>query len=89
MLPPVLTHRISSPTSPAEPFLARQVNRLTPDVVFSPMQTMGSWGRDYQLILTLHDLIYYDHPTPPRDLPLPIRGRGAPSTRPISRSDCC
>ncbi|SLM96415.1 glycosyltransferase family 4 protein [Brevibacterium yomogidense] len=74
MLPPVLTHRISSPTSPAEPFLARQVNRLAPDVVFSPMQTMGSWGRDYQLILTLHDLIYYDHPTPPRDLPLPIRG---------------
>lgn len=74
MLPPVVTHRVSAPTSPAEPFLAHQVNRLAPDVVFSPMQTMGSWGRDYRLILTLHDLIYYDHPTPPRDLPLPIRG---------------
>jgi glycosyltransferase involved in cell wall biosynthesis len=29
------------------------------------MQTMGSWGRKYQLILTLHDLIYYRHPAPP------------------------
>ncbi|SMY12837.1 Glycosyltransferase involved in cell wall bisynthesis [Brevibacterium jeotgali] len=74
MLPPVPTHRVSAPTSPAEPLLARQVNKLDPDIVFSPMQTMGSWGRDYQLILTLHDLIYYAYPTPPRDLPLPIRG---------------
>lgn len=73
-LPDVLTHHVTSPTSPAEPLLARQVNRLSPDVVFSPMQTMGSWGRDYRLILTLHDLIYYTHPTPPHDLPLPIRG---------------
>ena len=74
MLPDVVTHRISAPTSAAEPFVARQVNRLEPDVVFSTMQTMGSWGRDYRLILTLHDLIYYDHPTPPHDLPLPVRG---------------
>lgn len=74
MLPPVITHPVSAPTSAAEPFLARQVNRLSPDVVFSPLQTMGSRGRDYRLILTLHDLTYYDHPTPPRDLPLPIRG---------------
>lgn len=74
MLPAVPVHRVCAPTSVAEPLLARQVNRLEPDVVFSPMQTMGSWGRDYRLILTLHDLIYYDHPTPPRDLPLPIRG---------------
>ena len=73
MLPDVPLHRVSAPTSPAEPLLAREVNRLSPDVVFSPMQTMGSWGRDYRLILTLHDLIYYSHPTPPQDLPLPLR----------------
>lgn len=74
MLPAgVAAHRVSGPTSPREPFVARQVNRLEPDVVFSPMQTMGSRGRRYPLALTLHDLIYYAHPTPPRDLPGPVR----------------
>ncbi|GAA3687101.1 hypothetical protein GCM10022203_21750 [Micrococcus yunnanensis] len=67
-------HLVSGPTSPREPFVARQVARLRPDVVFSPMQTMGSWGRDYALILTLHDLIYYEHRTPPRNLPEPSGG---------------
>ena len=37
------------------------------------MQTMGSWGRKYALVLTLHDLIYYEHPTPPGFLPAPVR----------------
>ncbi len=69
-LPRVL---ISSPTGPNEPFVARQINPHSPDVVFSPMQTMGSLGRRYRLILTLHDLIYYQHRTPPRNLPAPIR----------------
>ncbi len=66
-------HLVSGPTSPREPFVARQVNRQSPDVVFSPMQTMGALGRRYPLVLTLHDLIYYAHPTPPRDLPWPVR----------------
>ncbi|WP_219420384.1 glycosyltransferase family 4 protein [Pseudonocardia nigra] len=69
----LLWHLVSSPTSVREPLVARQVRRLRPDVVFSPMQTMGSWGRDYGLVLTLHDLIYYTNRTPPRDLPAPIR----------------
>ena len=74
MLPPGLTwHLVSGPTSAREPFVARQVNRVEPDVVFSPMQTMGSVGRAYPLVLTLHDLIYYAHPTPPRDLAWPVR----------------
>ena len=74
MLPPGLPwHLVSGPTSPREPFIARQVNRVQPDVVFSPMQTMGALGRRYPLVLTLHDLIYYAHPTPPRDLPWPVR----------------
>ncbi|GIG39335.1 glycosyl transferase [Cellulomonas phragmiteti] len=72
-LPDLPWHLVSAPTSWREPFVARQVRRLRPDVVFSPMQTMGTWGRDYGLVLTLHDLIYYRHRTPPRDLPVTIR----------------
>jgi glycosyltransferase involved in cell wall biosynthesis len=72
-LPDLPWHRVSGPTSWREPFVARQVRRLRPDVVFSPMQTMGSWGRDYGLVLTLHDLIYYRHPAPPAELPAPVR----------------
>lgn len=73
MLPDLPWQLVSSPTSAREPFVARQVRRLKPDIVFSPMQTMGSWGRDYRLLLTLHDLIYYENRTPPRDLPAPVR----------------
>ncbi|MDN5699013.1 MAG: glycosyltransferase family 4 protein [Kocuria sp.] len=62
-----------SVTSPAEVLTSLELNRYRPDVVFSPMQTMGSLGRRYKLILTLHDLIYYEHPQPPSDLPLPIQ----------------
>lgn len=72
-LPPLPSVRGYSPTGPLEPLSALAVNRFRPDVVFSPMQTMGSWGRKYKLILTLHDLIYYDHPEPPGFLPAPVR----------------
>jgi glycosyltransferase involved in cell wall biosynthesis len=64
---------VSAPTSIREPLVARQVNRLAPDVVFSPMQTMGTWKRHYPVLLTLHDLIYYRHPTPPPEFATPIR----------------
>lgn len=73
LLPSLPWQLVSPPTSIREPFLALTVNRLRPDVVYSPMQTMGSWGRKYRLILTVHDLIYYRNRTPPRDLPAPIR----------------
>lgn len=73
MLPDLPWAKVSAPTSVKELFVARQVNRLEPDLVFTPMQTMGSWGRRYGLVLTLHDLIYYRNRTPPRDLPAPIR----------------
>lgn len=72
-LPDLPTVSGFSPTGPLEPLSALAVNRCRPDVVFSPMQTMGSWGRRYRLILTLHDLIYYDHPEPPGFLPAPVR----------------
>lgn len=72
-LPDLPWHLVSSPTSLREPWIARQINPLEPDAVFSPLQTMGSMGRRYGLVLTLHDLIYHRHRTPPRDLPWYIR----------------
>ncbi|GAA4037452.1 hypothetical protein GCM10023063_23010 [Arthrobacter methylotrophus] len=73
LLPDVPYVHISSPLSPRELFVAREVNRLGADVVVCPMQTMGTWGRKYGLVLTLHDLIYYEHPAPPGFLPAPVR----------------
>lgn len=54
--------------SPLEPFAALRLNRYRPDVVFSPLQTLGTFGRRYRAILTLHDLIYYRHRRPPAGL---------------------
>lgn len=62
----IITHK---PSSLREFFMARTLNHYQPDVVFSPMQLMGGWGRNYLLILTIHDLIYYEHKTPPTNLP--------------------
>jgi glycosyltransferase involved in cell wall biosynthesis len=73
LLPDVPYTIISSPLSPMELFVARKVNAIGADVVVCPMQTMGTWGRKYGLILTLHDLIYYEHSTPPGFLPAPVR----------------
>ncbi|MEZ2389618.1 glycosyltransferase family 4 protein [bacterium RCC_150] len=73
LLPDVPHVKIGSPLSPLELFVARYVNKLDPDVVVCPMQTMGSFGRKYGLVLTLHDLIYYEHPAPPTFLPAPVR----------------
>ena len=63
-----------SPTSAGEPWVARRINRLGADVVFTPLQTMGTLARRrYRLVKTLHDLIYHRHRTPPRELPGFIR----------------
>lgn len=64
---------IHAPTSWLEPFTALRLNRRRPDAVFSPMQTIGSLGRRFRLILSLHDTIYYRHRTPPRNLPAHVR----------------
>ena len=58
----VKIHRVDSWR---EPFTSSRLNKFGPDVVFSPMQTMGSFGRRFKLILTLHDMIYYVHRLPP------------------------
>ncbi len=64
---------VNSPFSARELFIARRLNALGADVVFSPMQWIGSWGRRYKLILTLQDITYYQFPKPPTFLPLAIR----------------
>lgn len=65
---------VSDPKNPwLELWLPRKLNRQGASIVFSPMQTMGSLGKRYKLILTLHDLIYYKHRTPPATLSWPIR----------------
>lgn len=47
-------------TSPLEPFIGMlSINKWKPDVVFSPMQTMGATGRKYKLVLTVHDMVFY------------------------------
>jgi glycosyltransferase involved in cell wall biosynthesis len=73
MLPDLPWAKIEPPTSLLEPLVARQVNRLHPDVVWTPMQTMGALGRRYGFVNTVHDLIYYVNRTPPRDLPQVVR----------------
>nr|BFF14077.1 hypothetical protein GCM10025699_53800 [Microbacterium flavescens] len=80
---------VRSPTSVLEPLVALQVNRLRPDVVWSPMQTMGSFRRRYPLVLTLHDLIYYTNRTPPPEFALPSGSSGGSTTSPGGRSACC
>lgn len=64
---------LNDPTSYKELFIAKKLNNLGADVVFCPMQTMGAGRRKYHLILTLHDLIYYEHKTPPTHLPPHVR----------------
>lgn len=54
--------------SPLEPIAALRLNKYRPDVLFSPLQTIGTAGRNYAAILTLHDLIYYRHRKPPTNL---------------------
>lgn len=63
-----------SPSSPLDAWVApRAINRLEPDVVFTPLQTMGPYLRRYRLVTTIHDLIYFRHRTPPRHLPPVLR----------------
>lgn len=67
LLPDLPWARTRPPAHPLEPLIPRIVHRLRPDVVFCPLQTSGSIGRRYGLVLTLHDLIYYRHRTPPAE----------------------
>lgn len=72
---PDLPWVISRPgTSLLEPWIALlTLNREHPDVVFSPMQTIGSIGRRFKLVLTLHDMVFYRTRTPPKEFSWAIR----------------
>ena len=48
-----------------ELFSTRKLNREEIKVLFSPMQTTSGLGRNFRLVYTLHDLIYYRHRNPP------------------------
>ena len=73
MLPELPWIMGTDPTAASEPWISRRINPHHPDVVFTPMQTMGPGGRSYALVTTVHDLIYYTHRTPPRDLNVALR----------------
>jgi len=60
--------KIHPPISPLEPFTSIILNKFKPDVVFSPLFSMGTIGRKFKLILTSHDMIYIHHPEPPLDI---------------------
>jgi glycosyltransferase involved in cell wall biosynthesis len=64
---------VNDPTSIRELTLARRLNKAGASAVFSPMQTTSALGRRYQLISTVHDLIYYRRRKPPTFLPWPVR----------------
>ncbi len=49
--------------------LAHRINRAGYALVYSPFFVMGSLGKRYRLVLTIHDMIYFTHTTPPQWLP--------------------
>ena len=65
-LPEGCDHIVECPVdSPRELGFAKRMNARGASLVFSPMQTTGGIGRKFKLVLTIHDLIYYRHRTPP------------------------
>jgi glycosyltransferase involved in cell wall biosynthesis len=74
MLPPNMPYiLVNDPLSIKELFIAYKLNKLGADVVISPFQIIGVWGRKYSLIVTLHDTIYYLHPQAPTNMALSQR----------------
>lgn len=65
--PNLKIYRANKLISLPELTLARKLNKLGAKVVFSPMQTTLMLGRNFKLVSTLHDLIYYRHRTPPSE----------------------
>jgi glycosyltransferase involved in cell wall biosynthesis len=65
--------KVNHPSSPREIFLAHRLKKQGIAVLFSPMQVTSSIFRDFKLISTLHDLIYYRHRNPPEQFNLLIK----------------
>lgn len=73
-LDPAIEHIFANdPTKAGELGLAKLLNRAGAEIVYSPMNTTGSLGRRFKLILSQHDMIYFKHRKPPVDLSLPLR----------------
>lgn len=53
--------------------LARTVNRSGYKLLYSPFFTVGTFGKRFKLVLTIHDMIYFTHRTPPQWLPWHVR----------------
>lgn len=53
--------------------LPQLLNKNRPDIVYSPFFLMGTAGREYRQVLTIHDLIYFHHRTPPQYVPQAAR----------------
>lgn len=53
--------------------LAQTINRAGYRCVYSPFFMMGTRGKRYKLVLTIHDMIYFTYRTPPQWLPWHIR----------------
>lgn len=53
--------------------LARTVNKSGHKLLYSPFFTVGTLGKKFKLVLTIHDMIYFTHRTPPQWLPWHIR----------------
>jgi len=64
---------VNDPLSIKEFFISKKLNKLGVDAVISPFQIIGTWGRKYSLIVTLHDTIYYLHPQAPTNMALSQR----------------
>ena len=56
-----------------ELFLPRHLNKLDAKIVYSPFFVMGTLGKRYKLVLTIHDMIYFTHRIPPQWFPWYIR----------------
>lgn len=53
--------------------LARKISKAGYELVYSPFFVMGTLGKRYKLVLTIHDMIYFTHRTPPQWFPWYIR----------------
>lgn len=53
--------------------LPRTINKSGYELVYSPFFMMGTLGKKYKLVLTIHDMIYFTHRTPPQWLPWYVR----------------
>lgn len=57
----------------AEMTLPHKLNKAGAEIVYSPFFLMGARGKKYKLVLTIHDMIYFKHRTPPQWYPWYVR----------------